>query len=163
MFLAVLLVLGEGLAVVLAAISGQWAALISALVLALYVPLAIWKGKMPFASPTEYEKRRIRAEKILGIRIPRSTDTMQGGTPVGSIQTNLMDSSDESIGVAVGRAYCLGDQNLQVLCNQPWRQDVKQKILEARLRLIPPEFTATGIHFNPELMENNAVSTTVQE
>ena len=154
MFLAVLLFLGECIAVALAAISGQWAALISALVLALYVPLAIWMGKMPFASPTEYEKRRIRAEKILAIRIPRSTDTMQ---------TNLMDCSDESIKVAVGQAYCLGAQDLQVLCKQPWRQDVKQKILEAQFRLIPPKITAAGILFKPELMENHAVSTRGQE
>ena len=157
--LAALLLLGECIALVLAVLSEQWAAFVSALILVLYVPLAIWMGKMPFASLTEYEKRRGYAEKILDVRIPRSTDTMQGGTPVGSTQTNLMDDSDESIRVAVGRAYCLGDQSLQVFCNRPWRQDVKQKILEAQLRLTPPKMTATGMAFAPELMEHNADST----
>ena len=155
-FLAALLFVGECIALVLAVLSGQWAAFMSALILVLYVPLAICMGKLPFASLTEYEKRRAHAEKILGIRIPRSTDTMQGGAPVGSIQTNLMDDSDESIWAAVGRAYCLGDQNLRIFCGYPWRQDVKQKILEAQLRLNPPEITPTAMSFAPELMENDA-------
>ena len=161
--LAALLFLGECIAVVLAVISGQWAALVSALILALYVPLAICTGTLPFASRTEYEKRRRRAEKILRVKIPRSTDTMQGGVPVGSIQTNLMDDSDESIRVAVGRAYCLGDQSLQVFCDRPWRQDVKLKILEARFDLTSLKVTAAGVLYAPELMESETDSTTRQE
>ncbi len=161
--LAALLFLGECIAVALAVISGQWAALVSALILALYVPLAIWMGKMPFASLTEYEKRRGYAEKILGVRIPSSTDTMQGGWPVGSIQTSLMDSSDESIRVAVGRAYCLGDLSLQAFCDRPWRQDVKLKILKTRLDLTSLKVTAAGVSYAPELMESDADSTSTQE
>ena len=88
---------------------------------------------------------------------------MQGGVPVGSIQTNLMDDSDESIRVAVGRAYCLGDQSLQVFCDRPWRQDVKLKILEARFDLTSLKVTAAGVLYAPELMESETDSTTRQE
>ena len=119
-FLAALLFLGECVAVILAVISlaskgydpGQSAALLGAAVLAVYVPLAIWQGKMPFAAPTEYEKRRTYAQAKLSVRIPRSGDKTKGGWALGVAQVHLEDSSDESIRAAVGRAYCLGDQDL---------------------------------------------------
>ena len=119
-FLAALLFLGECVAVILAVISlaskgydpGQSAALLGAAVLAVYVPLAIWQGKMPFAAPTEYEKRRTYAQATLSVRIPRSGDKTKGGWALGVAQAHLEDSSDESIRAAVGRAYCLGDQEI---------------------------------------------------
>ena len=71
--LATLLLLGEAIAACLAAVSlasegfdwGRMAALLGAAVLVLYVPFAVWKGKMPFAVPTEYEKRRRYAQATL--------------------------------------------------------------------------------------------------
>ena len=160
-FLASLLLLGESSAVVLAATSlvldgydlGRLAALLGAAVLALYVPLAIWQGKMPFAVPTEYEKRRKYAQTTLGVKIPRSGDKMKGGLQLGSAQIHLEDDSDESIRIAVGRAYCLGDQDFEIFYNQPWVKDVKQKILLARSDLIPPKAYFSAISSSRGLMD----------
>ena len=160
-FLAILLFLGEILAVALAGTSlalegydlGRLAALIGAAVLTVYVPLAIWKGKLPFATPTEYEKRRKYAQAILGVRIPGSRDKTQGGWPLGTMQTNLENDREESIRAAVGRAYCLGDGALQNFCGHNWRKDVKQKILIARSELVPSTFHAVAITARPELMD----------
>ncbi len=159
--LAALLFLGESVAVVLAGTSivlegydgGRLAALLGAAVLALYVPLAIRMGKLPFAAPNEYEKRRKYAQATLGVSIPRSGDKMTGGLALGSIQMHLEDDSDGPIDAAVGRAYCLGDEGLQYFCDQPWPQDVKQKIWLARLKLVPPKASAFAISAPPELME----------
>ena len=160
-FLAALLLLGETFAVILAATSlvldgydlGRLAALLGAAVLALYVPLAIWQGKMPFAVPTEYEKRRKYAQTTLGVKIPRSGDKMKGGWKLGSAHVHLEDDSDESIRIAVGRAYCLGDDNLQRFCNHQWVKDVKQKVLLARNKLHPGTVTGSTISFAPGLMD----------
>jgi hypothetical protein len=160
-FLAALLFLGECVAVILAGISlaskgydpGQSAALLGAAVLAVYVPLAIWQGKMPFAAPTEYEKRRTYAQAKLSVRIPRSGDKTKGGWALGVAQVDLEDSSDESIRAAVGRAYCLGDQDLQNFCSRPWIQDVKLKILLAQMQLVPPAMIFSAISTPPELMD----------
>ena len=65
----------------------------------------------------------------------------------------LEDSSDESIRAAVGRAYCLGDQDLQNFCSRPWIQDVKPKILLAQMQLVPPAMSFSGISTPPELMD----------
>ena len=162
-FLAALLFMGEGLAVILAATSlvlednvwGAWAALLGAAVLAIYVPLAIWKGKIPFASPTEYEKRRKYAQAKLGVRIPRSGDKMKGGWRLGLLQVHLEDDSDASIRAAVGRAYCLGDQDLQNFCSRPWIRDVKQKILLAQMQLVPPAINFSAISTPPGLMDQS--------
>ena len=162
-FLAAILFLGESLAVILAAVSlaledpewGGVAALLGAAVLTLYVPLAIWKGKMPFAVPTEYEKRRKYAQETLGVSIPRSGDRTKEGLQLPSTQVNLEDDSDESIRVAVGRAYCLGDQYLQHFCNVSWRKDVKHKILLAHGKLIPPAISASAISYQPELTDQS--------
>lgn len=162
-FLAALLFLGEGLAVILAGTSlvlednvwGAWAALLGAAVLAIYVPLAIWKGKIPFAAPTEYEKRRKYAQAKLGVRIPRSGDKMKGGWRLGLLQVHLEDDSDESIRAAVGRAYCLGDQDLQNFCGRPWIKDVKQKILLAQIQLVPPAFNVSAISTPPGMMDQS--------
>ena len=159
--LAALLFVGESVAVVLASTSivsegydgGRLAALLGAAVLVLYVPLAIRMGKLPFAVPTEYEKRRKHAQKTLRVSIPRSGDKTTGGLALGSIQMHLEDGSDWSIDAAVGRAYCLGDQELQFFCDQRWSQDVKQKIWLARLKLIPPKISASAISAPPELMD----------
>ena len=160
-FLAALLFLGECMAVILAVISlaskgydpGQSAALLGAAVLALNVPLAICLGKMPFAAPTEYEKRRTYAQAKLSVRIPRSGDKTKGGWALGVAQVHLEDSSDESIRAAVGRAYCLGDQDLQHFCSRPWIQDVKPKILLAQMQLVPPAMSISGISTPPGLMD----------
>ena len=162
-FLAALLFLGECVAVILAGTSlaledndwGAWAALLGAAVLALYVPLAIWKGKIPFAAPTEYEKRRTYAQAILGVSIPRSGDKTKGGWALGTIQVHLEDGSDESIRGAVGRAYCLGDQDLQNFCSRPWIKDVKQRILLAQLQLSPPGISLSAISAPPDLMDQS--------
>lgn len=162
-FLAALLVLGEGLAVTLAGISlvlgdnvwGAWAALLGAAVLALYVPLAVWFGKIPFAAPTEYEKRRKIAQARLGVRIPRSGDKMKGGGRLGQAQVHLEDDSDESIRAAVGRAYCLGDQDLRRFCGTAWIEDVKRKVLLAQIQLVPPAITASVITAPPRLMDKS--------
>ena len=66
---------------------------------------------------------------------------------------DLEDSSDESIRAAVGRAYCLGDQDLQNFCSQPWIQDVKPKILLAQMQLVPPAMIFSAISTPPELMD----------
>lgn len=159
--LAALLFLGEGLAVVLAGTSlviegfawGLMAALLGAAVLALYVPLAIWKGKMPFAAPIEYEKRRKYAQAALGVRIARSGDKMKGGWRLGSAQVHLEDDTDESICAAVGRAYCLGDQDFHNFCSRPWIRDVKQKIVLAQMRLVPPTMNFSAISTPPGMMD----------
>ena len=160
-FLAALLFLGECVAVIPAVISlaskgpdpGQLAALVGAAFLVLYVPPAIWQGKMPFAASTEYEKRRKYAQATLGVRIARSGDKMKGGWKLGVAQMHLEDDSDESIRAAVGRAYCLGDQDLQNFCSRPWIMDVKQKILLAQIRLVPPTMNLLAISTPPELMD----------
>ena len=162
-FLAALLFLGECLAVLLAVISlalegygwGRLAALLGAAVLAVYVPIAIWKGKMPFAAPTEYEKRRTYAQATLGVRIPRSGDKTKEGSALGVAQVHLEDGSEESIRAAVGRAYCLGDQDLQHFCNVPWTTDVKRKVLLAQLQLIPPAISFSGISAPPGLIDQS--------
>ena len=159
--LAALLLLGESVAVILAVISllsrnydpGQLAALIGAAALVLYVPLAIWLGKMPFAAPTEYENRRKYAQAPLGVRIPRSGDKMEGGRRLGLVELGLEDGSGESIRAAVGRVYCLGDQDLQNFCSQPWIKDVKQKILLAQIQLVPPAISFSTLSAPPELMD----------
>ena len=161
--LAALLILGEAMAACLAAVSlasegfdwGRMAALLGAAVLVLYVPLAIWKGKMPFAVPTEYEKRRRYAQGTLGVRIPRSGDRAKDGTKLPPTQVNLENDSDESIRAAVGRAYASGDFALQRFCNLPWVKDVKVKIELARLQLTPPTVSAAGITYSPELMDRS--------
>ena len=161
--LAALLFLGECVAVILAGISlpsnnydpGQFAALLGAAVLAFYVPLAIWQGKMPFAAPTEYEKRRKYAQAKLGVRIPRSGDKTKEGWALPLAQVHLEDGSDESIRAAVGRAYCLGDQDLQNFCSRPWITDVKQKILLAQMQLVPPTVSFSGISTPPELLDQS--------
>ena len=158
--LAALLFLGETVAVILAGTSlasegydgGRLAALLGAAVLALYVPLAIWQGKLPFASPTEYEKRRNHAQKKLGVKIPRSGDKTKEGWRLGTAQVHLEDDSDDSIRVAVGRAYCLGDATMQALCDLDSRTDVKQNILLAKFQLIPPTASFSAISAPPELM-----------
>lgn len=159
--LAGLLFLGEIAAVSLAAISlasegfelGRMAALLSAAALCIYVPIAVLTGKMPFAVRTEYEKRRAYAQKTLGVRIPRSNDKTKGGWALGTMQVHLPDDSDESIRVAVGRAYCLGDKELELLCSHSWIQDVKVKLLTAQYELIPP-LTLSGVAISapPELL-----------
>ena len=162
-FLASLLFLGETLAVILAGTSlaledHDWvplAALLGAAVLALYVPLAIWKGKIPFAVPTEFEKRRKYAQATLGVRIPRSGHKTKEGRTLPFHQMHLEDDSEESIRVAVGRAYCLGDQDLQHFCNLSWRKDVKYKVLLASLQLTPPAITASAISVPPELLDDS--------
>ena len=163
-FLAALLFFGESFAVILAGISlasegydgGRLAALLGAAVLALYVPLAICKGKMPFAAPTEYEERRKYAQATLGVNIPRTGDKMKEGGRLGTIQVDVEDGSDESIRVAVGRAYCLGDRDLHQFCTVPsWKKDVKQKIELARLKLIPPIGIVGGMTIPPELMDRS--------
>ena len=153
--------LGETLAVILAVISlvlegfdwGRLAALLGAAILAIYVPLAISMGKMPFAVPTEYEKRRKYAQAKLGVRIPRTGDRTKEGWALGSAQVHLEDISDESIRAAVGRAYCLGDQTLQSFCSRPWIQDVKPKILLAQMQLVPPALSFSAISTPPGLMD----------
>ena len=115
--------------------------------------LAIWLGKIPFAAPTEYEKRRTYAQAKLSVRIPRSGDKTKGGRALGVEQVDLEDSSDESIRAAVGRAYCLGDQDLQNFCSQPWIQDVKLKISLAQMQLVPPAMSFSGISTPPGLMD----------
>ena len=150
-FLAALLFFGEGVAVSFAAQSlasggydgGRLAALLGAAVLMLYVPLAIWRGKLPFAVPTEYEKRRVYAKKTLGVNIPRSGDKTKTGFALPNTQVHLEDSSEKSVRAAVGRAYCLGDQNLQHFCSAQWTEDVNLEIRRAVMELSPP----TGFHF----------------
>ena len=161
--LAALLLLGEAVAAFLAAVSltsegfgwGNLAALLGAAVLVLYVPLAIWKGKMPFAVSTDYEKRRRYAQATLGVSIPRSGDRAKDGTKLSPHQTNLENDSDESIRVAVGRAYASGDFALQRFCTLPWVKDVKVKIELARLQLTPPTASMAAITYSPELMEQS--------
>lgn len=159
--LAVLLFLGELVAVILAGTSlasdgydgGRLAALLGAAVLASYVPLAIWKGKLPFAAPTEYEMRKKYAEKRLGVKIPRSGDKMKDGLRLGYAQVHLADGSDESIRIAVGRAYCLGNTDLELFCTaQKWTEDAKRRILLAQLQLDTPTGYLTAITAPPELM-----------
>ena len=89
----------------------------------------------------------------LSVRIPRSGDKTKGGWALGVAQVDLEDSSDESIRAAVGRAYCLGDQDLQNFCSQPWVQDVKPKILLAQMQLVPPAMIFSTISTPPELMD----------
>ena len=161
--LATLLLLGEAIAACLAAVSlasdgldwGRLAALLGAAVLVLYVPLAIWKGKMPFAVPTEYEKRRRYAQATLGVSIPRSGDRAKDGTKLSPTQVHLDNDSDESIRVAVGRAYASGDFALQRFCKLPWLKDVKVKIELARLQLTPPTAIMAAITYSPELMDQS--------
>lgn len=164
MALAALLFVGELVAVILAGTSltsdgydgGRLAALLGAAVLALYVPLAIWKGKLPFAAPTEYERRRQFAQAKLGVNIPRTGDKMKGGGRLGSAQVDLPDDSDVSIRIAVGRAYSLGDEYLDHLCGtSQWTADVNQKIQLARLRLSPPSGTISAISAPPELFDRS--------
>ena len=140
--LAVLLFAGELVAVILAGTSlasdgydgGRLAALLGAAVLAGYVPLAIWKRKLPFAAPTEYEIRKKYAEKRLGVKIPRSGDKMKDGLRLGYAQVHLVDGSDESIREAVGRAYCMGNTDLELFCTaQQWTEDAKRRILLGRI------------------------------
>ena len=161
--LASLLFFGEIVAVTLASISlasegfelGRTAALLSAAALCVYILIAILTGKMPFAVPTEYEKRRAYAQKTLGVRIPRSNDKTMGGWALGTMQVNLPDDSDESIRVAVGRAYCLGDKELEILCSHSWIQDMKVKLLTAKYELIRP-ITLSGVAISapPELLQS---------
>ena len=162
--LAALLFLGEAIAASLAAVSlassarldwGNLAALLGAAVLVLYVPIAIWKGKLPFAVPTEFEKRRKHAQATLGVRIPRSGDTAKDGTRIPPTQVHLDNDSDESIRVAVGRAYASGDFALRNFCNLPWVKDVKVKIELARLQLIPPTAISAGVSYSPELVDQS--------
>ena len=161
--LAVLLLLGEAIAACLAAVSlvsegfdwGRLAALLGAAVLVLYVPLAIRKGKMPFAVPTEYEKRRRYAQATLGVSIPRSGDRAKDGTKLPPTQVNLENSSEESIRIAVGRAYASGDFALQQFCNLPWIKDVKTKIELARFQLTPPTASMAAMTYSPELMDRS--------
>ena len=127
-FLALLLLVGEGSAGGLAAASifladfdvGNVAALVGAATIVLYVPLAIGTGKLPFAPLTEYERRRREMQRMLGVRIPRTWDTKDWGGRGTELLTgshvHLKDDSDEAIRMAVGRAYCLGDLALQRLC-----------------------------------------------
>ena len=159
--LALLLFFGEMVAVILAGMSlksngydgGRLAALLGAGVLALYVPLAIRHGKIPFAAPTEYERRRRFAEKRLGVKIPSTGDKMKNGGQLGSAQVDLADGSDEAIHVAVGRAYCLGDMDLEFFCKlENWTEDARQRILLARLKLATPQGYLTAISAPPELL-----------
>lgn len=158
--LAALLFLGECVAVVLAGISllvqgydgGRLAALLGAAVLAIYVPLAIWQGKLPFAGPTEYEKRRTYAQRKLGVKIPRTGDLMKGGGQLGSEQVDLGDGSEGSIRAAVGRAYCLGNSAFENSCSRQWPEDVKQWVQHAQLTLVPPVAHLYGISGPPEVM-----------
>ena len=145
--LAGLLFSGELVAVILAGTSlaldgydgGRLAALLGAAVLAAYVPLAIWKGKLPFAAPTEYEVRKKHAEKRLGVKVPRSGDEMKDGLRLGSAQVHLVDGSDESIREAVCPAYCLGNTDLELFCTSPqWTEDAKRRILLAGSNWILP-------------------------
>ena len=116
-----MLSVGESIAAILAGMSlksdgydgGRLAALLGAAVLALYVPIAVGLRKIPFAASTEYESRRKFAEKRLGVKIPRTGDKMKKGGRLGSAQVDLPDGSDESIRVAVGRAYSLGDDSVR--------------------------------------------------
>ena len=162
--LAALLLLGEAIAASLAAVSlassadldwGNLAALLGAAVLVLYVPVAIWKGKLPFAVPTEYEKRRRYAEATLGVRIPRSGDRAKDGTRIPPTLVRLDNDSNESIRVAVGRAYASGDRLLQRFCDKPWVKDVKVEIELARSRLLPPTISTDGIEYSPELIDQS--------
>ncbi len=160
--LALLLFLGEGVAVVMAGISlvsngydgGQLAALVGAAVLVLYVPLAIWQGKLPFAAPTEYERRRKYAQAVLGVQIPRAREKM-GNVELGFAQISLPDSSDESIRAAVGRAYCLGDKYVDFLGTAAvsWKKEVLLKIYNAINKLLPPHGTGMTITMSPEVLE----------
>ena len=110
---------------------------------------------MPFAVPTEYEKRRKYAQKILGVRIPRSGDKTKGGWVLGAAQVHVEDGSDESIRTAVGRAYCLGDQDLQIFCNSPWKKEVKGKVILAQIQLVPPTGRGSGISAPGELFDRS--------
>ena len=162
-FLASLLFLGELAAVIISVIFlasegfevGRLAVLLSAAAVALYVPLAICMGKMPFAAPTEYEKRRKYAQTALGVKIPRTGDKMKGDWPLGSVQVHIEDGSDESIRVAVGRAYCLGDENLRQLRQMSLREDLKLKVELAAHKLIPPAVTMIGLSVPKELMDQS--------
>ena len=173
--LALLLFLGESIAVILAGTSlksdgydgGRLAALLGAAVLAIYVPLAVGLGKIPFAAPTEYERRRKFAEKRLGVKIPRTGDKMKNGGRLGSAQVDLPDDSNESIRAAVGRAYCLGDKDLELFCTpEKWTEDAKRRILLAQLQLVPPSAYFTAITAPPELLrssqEQESVSNSLQ-
>ena len=162
-FLAALLFFGETLAVILAGVSlasegydlGRMAALTGAAVLTLYVPLAIWKGKLPFAIPSEYEKRRTYAQATLGVDIPRSGDKMKDGLTLGAAQIHIEDTTDASIRAAVGRAYSLGDEAVQLLCSQRWNKDTTQKILLARFQLVQPVAHFVAITAPPEMLDQS--------
>ena len=162
--LAILLLVGESIAAILAGMSlksdgydgGRLAALLGAGVLALYVPIAIGLHKIPFAASTEYESRRKFAEKRLGVKIPRTGDKMKRGGRLGSAQIDLPDDSDESTRVAVGRAYSLGDAYLDDLCSaSQFTGEVKRKISSARVYLLPPSGTFFAISAPPELFDRS--------
>ena len=161
--LAALLLIGEATATGLAAVSlvsdgfdwGRLAALLGAAVLVLYVPLAIWKGKMPFAITTEYEKRRRYAQETIGVKIPRSGDVTKDGQQLPPTQVNLKNDSDASIRVAVGRAYPLGDSTLRDFRNVRWRKDVNLKIIRACHQLTPITGTFSIITHSKDLKEQS--------
>lgn len=128
--------------------------MLGAAVLAIYVPLAVGLGKIPFAAPTEYERRRKFAEKRLGVKAPRTGDKMKNGGRLGYAQVDLPDDSYESIRAALGRAYSLGDDYLEHLCSAPqFTEDLKRKISSARVYLFPPSGTLFAISVPPELMQ----------
>lgn len=152
--LAVLLLIGEGVAVVLGVFSiviegmsfAGWAALLGAAVLMSYVPLAVCKGKLPFATLTEYEKRRQHVKAILDVTIPSDW---------ANKQIHMQDGSDDSILTSVGLAYCQGDDTLRVFCNRPWKPEIKKTILLAEMQLNEARHVIRGypLSYAPGLMD----------
>ena len=156
--LAILLVAGEGTAVGLAATSlasegwnlGDVAAFTGAAVLLIYVPAAIIARKLPFATLTEFERRRKYAQKVLDVKIPRPGQKMKDGTLLLGNQVFLTEDSEESIKAAVGWGYCLGDQYLDHLLSSrwgemQWKPEVYKTIHIAAGNLRPPVDKDTSI------------------
>lgn len=155
-FLACLLVVGEGTAVGVAVWSffddGSYlasvAALVGAAVLLVYVPLAVFLDRLPFAPPSEYERRRRYAEWILAYDVPKRPLAGRDA------QVVIEDGSPASILGAVGQAYALGDKAFEDFCRRPWVSTVAHNVQMARLLLLeyqpspvsiicPPSFVHT--------------------
>ena len=132
-----ILLLGEMIAVGFAVMGlrgylwgGNIAALTGSTTILLYIAVAVRQGIMPFATLTEYERRRKRVKQRWGILLDRrgdlSSKAIDGRYPPN--YASLDDASEESVRHYVARAYVIGDDALQIVSWKSYRPDVQIRV-----------------------------------
>ena len=151
LFIGELIAAGLAVAAIVLAdtVLGAISALFASGSVLIYVPFAVRFGTLPFASFTEFERRRKYAQKVLGVRIPRSHErTFDNGTRIPAHQVNFRDTSENSILEAVGYAYSLGGDNLNNIlryAREGWNGDLADIAIQATFKLNPPTMYMSGV------------------